>query len=324
MASPSRRLPDDAIRIGLVGCGRLAERGWLPAIAATDGVELVAVADRDGTRRALAPPSAARFRDAAELVAAENVDALVVATPASHHLAHARVAAEARVPCLVEKPPAADLADAIRIAELDPAPWIGFNRRFEPAIAALRAAIPASGRLDIQVGLRYRRRGWSPHEVRDDALLDLGPHAIDLGRWLSGAEIVRVRAGRLAPHSARFELELDRDRGSVSVECATDRPWRERLAVGVEGGHAVGRVAAGGLVRGVGERLRPPAQHPLVASLSRELVCFAAAVRGEPDDPIATARDGVAVMAGVEGARLSASARGAWTPVPAPEPLSMT
>jgi predicted dehydrogenase len=44
------------LRLGLAGCGRLAERGYLPALALRDDVELVAVVDVDPARcRALSP-----------------------------------------------------------------------------------------------------------------------------------------------------------------------------------------------------------------------------------------------------------------------------
>jgi predicted dehydrogenase len=310
----------EQIRVGLVGCGRLAERGWLPAIEAVEGVVLTALADPDPARRAIGPPSVRRFADAAALVRAADVHALVLATPAGGHLTDARVAATAGLPCLVEKPPAADLAGAVELTELDPAPWIGFNRRFDPAVASLHDRVPNTGVLEIRLRLRYRRRSWAPHEVRDDVLLDLGPHAIDLGRWLAGAEIARVRAGQLTPRRAQLELELGPGRGWVTAECANDRPWRESVEVRNEEGE-LGRVTAGGLLRGLVSRVRPPREHPLLASLSRELRCFAAAVRGEPSGPLATAQDGAAVMAAIEAVRASAAGGGAWKAPAVRDPL---
>ena len=70
------------------------------------------------------------------------------------------------------------------------------------------------------------------------------------------------------------------------------------------------RPAAGsGAITG---RLRPPSEHPLVASLAAELESFAAAARGERRAELATARDGVAVMAAIEAARRSAAKGGGW------------
>ncbi|MFL5945308.1 MAG: hypothetical protein ACJ74D_07910 [Gaiellaceae bacterium] len=38
------------LRLGLIGCGLIAERGYLPALRRARGVRLVAVADRIGAR----------------------------------------------------------------------------------------------------------------------------------------------------------------------------------------------------------------------------------------------------------------------------------
>ena len=80
------------LRIGLVGGGRLAELGYLPALHAAHGVRLAAVAEVDpGRRGRMAGLSGVpAHRDAAALLAAGNVDALVIATPAGAHLADAR------------------------------------------------------------------------------------------------------------------------------------------------------------------------------------------------------------------------------------------
>ena len=41
----------DELRIGLIGGGRLAERGYLPALRAAHGVRLAALAELDRGRR---------------------------------------------------------------------------------------------------------------------------------------------------------------------------------------------------------------------------------------------------------------------------------
>jgi predicted dehydrogenase len=76
------------------------------------------------------------------------------------------------------------------------------------------------------------------------------------------------------------------------------------------GGGRVARHRAGGPVALVTGRLaamrgRP---HPLVASLSAQLRAFAAAVDGRPAPDLATAADGLAVMAVLDAARRSAAA----------------
>ncbi len=204
------------VRIGLVGAGRLAQVGYLPAAAAARDVVLAAVAEPDPLRRgrlaALAGGLPA-FADAAALLDGADVDALVLATPAAVHLDDARRAAARGLPVLVEKPPAPDRAGAAALAALDPAPYVAFNRRFDPAIAALRAATPAGAEVSVVAEIAYRRGGWSPHAVADDALLDLGPHLVDLARWITGAEVTGVLRAEVTPERAAFDLEARRRAG---------------------------------------------------------------------------------------------------------------
>lgn len=307
------------LQLGLVGCGRLAERGYVPAARLARGVRLAAVADPVAARRAAAAPGVAGFDGAGELLEAAAVDALVVATPVESHLEVARLAAAAGLPSLVEKPPAHDAAEARELARLDPAPRFGFNRRFEPEVEALRASLPREGALELRLELRYRRRTWRAYEERADALLDLGPHLVDLARFLSGAEPSRVRAG-LEPEAATAELDLGA-RGHALLRCSCASPYGELVEVRA-GGRVAGRSRRGGLIRGVLERARGvPAGAGLVPALARQLEAFAAAARGEAAPALATADDAVAVMKALDAARASASAGGAWTALaPAPAP----
>lgn len=311
--------PPDEVRVGLVGCGRLAERGYVPALRAAEGVRLAAVADPIRERCARAAPRVPAFANADELIAAGGVDALVLASPAASHLADAQATASAGLLTLIEKPPASSLAEAVELAGLDPAPRLSFNRRFIPAVAGLRAAVPAGDELALTLVLTTRRSSWRSYVASDDALLNLGPHLVDLARWLSVAEVTRVR-GTVGELRARIELELSGGRGRAFLECAANRPYRERLVIAA-GGRQVGAYAAGGLRAWLRLLTRGgAAEHPLVPSLTRQLEAFARAVRGEPEQTLADALDGVAVMATLEAARASAARAGAWEAVGAPVP----
>lgn len=295
------------LRIGLVGCGRIAERGYVPAASRARDVVLAAVADRVAERCASVAPGVPAFPDAASLLDAGLVHAIVLATPVAGRLDDARLASSAGVPALVEKPPAQDADEARALAELDPQPWIGFNRRFEPGVEKLRAALPLAGQLEIVVELICPRSGWPAHEVRDELLLDLAPHAIDLARYLAGADPARVRA---AGDGRAAELELDLRLGRRAVlRLAHVGRYRELLAVRGPDGR-VARLRKGGL-------LAVPGRLPLVHSLARQLEALAAAVAGSPPPALGTAADAVAVMAAVDAARDSLAAGGAWRPVAA-------
>jgi predicted dehydrogenase len=306
----------EAVRIGLVGTGRLGEDGYVPALAAAAGVQLAAIAEPDPGRRGRVADaeSVPGFASAEQLLAAGEVDALVLATPAAAHLADARLAASAGLPVLVEKPPAADLAEAVELAGLEPTPWIGFNRRFDAGVAELRAAVPRDAEVGVILEISYRRGGWGAHTVRDDALADLGPHLVDLARWLTGADVTEVRRAVVTPERAEFDLGLGAAR--ARIRCVTDRPHHERIEVRHRDGGLVGRLVRGGLIAAVRGRLGPPGPHPLVASLTAQLEAFAGAVRGVTAPTLGTADDGVAVMAVLEVVRSAARAGGRST-VPA-------
>lgn len=291
-----------ALRLGLVGCGRLAELGYAPAARATAGVEIVAVTDPDRTRRQLvaAKLGASSHARLSELLAAGPLDGMIVCSASEHHEEGAAAAAAAGLAALVEKPPAPDAEGALRLAALTPTPWIGFNRRFDQGLRLARR-IPAGGDLQLKMVLHYRRKTWRPIATGDDALLDLGPHLIDLALYLTGALPLAVRATATA---RRAGIVIATSRGQATIECASDRPHRELIEVRDASGRGVWRVRRGGRIRNVGGRLLPGA-HPLVRSLARQLEAYGRALRGEDPSPLATAGEGAATMCVLEAARRS-------------------
>lgn len=310
-----------AARIGLVGCGRLATLGYAPALRRAPGVELVAVADPDHRRRAevlaahgdLRSGRVMAFPSAAALLDGVGVDALVLATPAHLHVADAARAVAAGVAVLVEKPPAEDLGGARGLAALDPAPWVGFNRRFDPGARTVRAAVPPDGELGLTLALSYRRRSWAAHQAHDDALLDLGPHLVDWARWLTGAEVTSVTAP-VVTHE-RAILDLRTTRGRVQVLARADGIHREMIDVRDAAGRSVAHHGIGGPVGAVRGRLqRGP--HPLVLSLTAQVAALGRALAGADEPDLGTAADGLAVMGALHAARASVAAGGAAVAVP--------
>ncbi|HEV7806186.1 MAG TPA: Gfo/Idh/MocA family oxidoreductase [Solirubrobacteraceae bacterium] len=300
------------LRLGLVGCGRLAEVGYVPALARTPGVDVVAVCDVTKSRRTLLASKlgASAHPQVAELLAAGPLDGLVVCSTPEHHEEALTQAAAARITALVEKPPAPDAAGALRLARLSPAPFCGFNRRFDQGMQ-LAARIPDGGDLELQLVLHYRRASWKPLQRGEDALLDLGPHLVDLALMLTAALPVAVRA-----HAARDRagLALATSRGTVRIECATNLPYRELVEVRDSAGRRIARAARGGRVRGVAGRVVPRA-HPLVRSLSAQLQAYERALRGGDPGLLATAVEGAAVMCVLDAARRSDAIGGETTAV---------
>jgi predicted dehydrogenase len=320
------------VRLGIAGCGRIAERGYIPAALAAEDVTIAGFADPDASRlrqcaelwRLKSREGVASFASASELLREEPIDLLVVAAPAAHHLPLAEEAATAGVRALVEKPPAPDLATAERLAALDPQPLLAFNRRFLQG-TELRDAIPAEGWLELDFELRFKRDAWGAHQADDEAILDAGIHLIDLACHLSNSNPIAVRKADISPDRASLELELTRGRAHIS--CATDRTHREAITIR----DRAGRTLAGTTWGGIAARLSALAGRPdpLVLSLQRQLEAGrdSAPQLHHPLHPaevgsgavggrrratqLPTAADGVTAMAIVEAARSSADLGGA-------------
>ncbi len=284
----------EPVRVGLVGCGRLAESGYVPALAHAEGVELVAVADREEARcRAIAPGCPA-YASAAELLAATEIELLVLAHAVEAHVPDARAAAATGVSSLVEKPPARTAAEAGGLVGLDPPAWLGFNRRFDPALASLLSRLDRPpARLELAFSMLPSR--WGACDGSERVLLDLGPHLVDLALWLTGRTPVRVRVARLSPAEAMFEIDLDGIMARIQV--SHGRAWRERLVCRDARGKVVARLERGGLARRVVARVRRGSPDHLVGSLAAQLAAAATAVRdGTVDARLATAEQGIAAM----------------------------
>lgn len=117
------------LRIGIVGCGDVARRHYLPALQSMpDRVEVVALADsRSGAPEALAAaiseaaPGRAQIglhRDALELLETPGLDAVFDLAPATAHGAVNRAILGAGIACYSEKPLAGSLAGADELIAL--------------------------------------------------------------------------------------------------------------------------------------------------------------------------------------------------------------
>jgi myo-inositol 2-dehydrogenase / D-chiro-inositol 1-dehydrogenase len=285
------------LRLGLIGCGRIAQRGYVPALARARGVRLAAVADPVSERCAQAAPGLPCFPSAGDLLEAGAADALVLASPAHAHLHDARLAARLGVPTLGEKPPAPTAAEAAELAALDPPPWISFNRRFDPGIRGLRREVRDEDALQLNLLFRARLGAWGPFEVAYPILLDVGPHLVDLALWLSSGRPERV-TGKVEKHRATLAIELAEGRGSAHIECAGNRLYRERVEVKVRGKTL--RYERGGLLDSLRSLVGAAGESPLVPSLTEQLEAFARAARGNAEPDLATAADGSLVMRTLE------------------------
>ena len=295
----------DPVRIGLVGCGRVAEYGYLPAFRKATGVKLAGLADVNQARCKDLAPEVPTHENIHALIKAGGIDALIISTPTRFHAAGARCAAEAGLPALVEKPPGLNAGEASAIHALNPAPRIAFNRRFEPGITRLKDELSRDDDIHLRLELHYRRTAWKPFDMQDDALLDLSPHLIDLTRWLTDSEILWTRACSLDERRVEFDIGLER--GHATISCANNRPYRELIEVKNSRGGTRDFYRRGGLLSGLVAKLQPNRENPLVTPMVGQLEAFGRAVRGMREGTfLATATDGLAVMSVIDAVRRSA------------------
>jgi predicted dehydrogenase len=300
-----------AVAVGLVGCGRVAERGYLPALAGSAELRLAGVADPAAGRRARLAPAVPGFDDVEALLASVELDLVVVATPPGTHETVAAAAAAAGVSCLVEKPPAGDAAGAAALAELRPAPWVGFNRRFDPGLGRMREIAIAAQATRVEIDLSIDPVRWAAIAGSPAPLLDLGPHAADLACWTTGRSPRRVCSRAPDGRSSSFVLELDGAEARIRVSHGPG--WREEVRVGT--GPSAERLRRGGIV-GRARRALARGPGPLVESLRAQLEAAGRAVRGEPADPrLASAEEGARVMAVLDAAARAEREPGTWVAV---------
>src|SRR5690606_15438487 len=133
-----------SIGFAVIGAGRIGALHARHLAGAVEGARLVMVVDADAAtaaRVAAGSPGVTVSVDAEAAMEDPEVDAVLIASPTSLHSAQLRSAANAGKAIFCEKPVANDLGETIdAMAEVKRAgvPFqIGFNRRFDPAYAAV-------------------------------------------------------------------------------------------------------------------------------------------------------------------------------------------
>jgi predicted dehydrogenase len=167
----------EKVRLGVVGCGLIAQLVHLPTLAAlSERFDVVAVADPSRrTRAAIAARHGIgrAYERHEELLERAAVDAVLVASPNATHAQVTLDALAAGAHVLVEKPLCLTVADADRIVEVASLArrvvQVGYMKRFDAAYEALRDDLPggvlrhvASITVDPGIGDRYRPPGFVP------------------------------------------------------------------------------------------------------------------------------------------------------------------
>ena len=219
------------LRIGLLGCGRIGQV-HARSIKALDGAQVVAVADAvPATAQALAETSGAEVRDVGAILTAADVDAVIIGTPTDSHFEQIMGAAKGGKAIFCEKPVDMSVDNIRTCMEAVSAAGVpfmtGFNRRFDPNFAALRARIRAGdiGAVELVI---ITSRDPSPPPVsyieRSGGLFrDMMIHDFDMARFLMGEEFIRLHAVGSALVDAAIGAAGDVDTAAVILTTASGR-----------------------------------------------------------------------------------------------------
>jgi len=192
------------VRIGVIGVGRIGRMHAELLARRLPSATLAAVFDaRAESATAIgAELDVPVTRSVAEMLAAPDIDAVAICTSTDTHADLIVEAARAGKAIFCEKPVSLDLETvdrALDAVEAAGVPFqIGFNRRFDPAHASVRAAV-AAGRVGDPHLVRITSRDPAPPplsyvRVSGGIFLDMTIHDFDMARYVTGTEVVEVYA----------------------------------------------------------------------------------------------------------------------------------
>ncbi|MFJ2829542.1 Gfo/Idh/MocA family protein [Streptomyces sp. NPDC087263] len=209
------------VKVGLVGAGPWARAVHARVLAAGPETQLTAVwARRSEAARETAAPYGAEVAERFEDLL-DTCEAVAFAVPPSIQAELACRAAEAGKALLLEKPLALDLPSAQRLVDaVDAAGVVSqlvLTSRYNPAtrqfLAAAQSVDAVGARACMVTGAFLGGEFATPWRLEHGALLDLGPHVLDLLDAAMGP-IVRVR-GTGDPRRW-IELTCEHASGAVS------------------------------------------------------------------------------------------------------------
>lgn len=214
-----------SLRMAAIDYSHGHQYSYTQAVFRLSMAEFVALADADPDRRGRAEAlgrefggSVAVYKDYRDLLAQEEIEAVMICSPNADHHRMTLDAAQAGKHVLCEKPLAITTDQAeemIHICEKEGV-FLGtaYPYRFAPVIRDMKRRVEAGEigqilALSATNHLRSTLSGWSvdPERSGGGCIRDRVVHALDLCRWFSGREPVEVyaEAGTLA----RPELEVE-------------------------------------------------------------------------------------------------------------------
>lgn len=192
----------EKIRVGIIGCGNIANYKHMPTTKKMKNVEMVAFCDvikerAEKAKENYGTPDAAVYTDYKELLKDPSIVAVHVCTPNRSHSFITVDALHAGKHVLCEKPMAINSAEAKKMVdaakETGKILTIGYQNRYRQDSMYLKRACENEdlGEVYYAKALALRRRAvptWgvflNEYEQGGGPLIDIGTHALDLTLWM--------------------------------------------------------------------------------------------------------------------------------------------
>ena len=190
------------IKIGIIGCGGIANGKHMPSLSKLDDVEMVAFCDiipekAEAAKAQYGTPDAKVYTDYRELLEDKEIDVVHVCTPNRSHAPISIDSLHAGKHVMCEKPMAKTAEDARKMVEAAKETGkkltIGYQHRHKPEAIYLKEVIDRGDLGDIYFSKAFaiRRRGtpnWgvflNVYEQGGGPLIDIGTHSLDVTLYL--------------------------------------------------------------------------------------------------------------------------------------------
>jgi UDP-N-acetylglucosamine 3-dehydrogenase len=194
------------MKVGIISIAHGHAYGNARCLAQLPDVELAAIADCDEARLRAAVElfGGDAYADYQDLLARDDIEAVLITSPNAEHREHVIAAAEAKKHVLCEKPIATTRADGIEMVAACREHGVKFQTAFPvrfsaPAVALRRMVREGAVGTPLAVKATNPGRypgGWfgDPALAGGGAVMDHTVHVADLLRWIFEAEITRVYA----------------------------------------------------------------------------------------------------------------------------------
>lgn len=264
-----------AVRLGLVGVGKIARDQHIPAIAASPDFEIVATASLDGHVDGV--PAYGSIE--AMLAGPETIDAVAMCQPPQARFAAARAALDAGKHVLLEKPPGATLSELAILAgsaeDRGLTLFATWHSRFAPAVEPARQWLAGRRIRRVEVEWKEDVRHWHPGqawiwEAGGLGVFDPGINALSIVTAILPEPFFLTGATLSFPENRRAPIAADlafTDALGTEIVAAFD--WRQTgpqtwdIRVATDDGELV--LSKGGdrlAVDGAEQSLPPEAEYP--------------------------------------------------------------